>query len=91
MPLIRGHVVDPQGRPVAEAVVYVVSAPMSMPDIAQLTDKEGQFTISAPGLGRYTLGFRSDDWRSTQIDIEVSSEEPVTIEVQLTQPTEETK
>jgi uncharacterized GH25 family protein len=86
VPIIRGHVVDPQGHPVAEAAVYVVSAPVSMPDIAQLTDEKGQFTMSVPKVGRYTLGFRSEAWGSTQTDIEVSSEEPVAIEVQFKQP-----
>jgi hypothetical protein len=86
VPLIRGHVVDPQGHPVAEVAVYVVSAPTSMPDIAQLTDEKGQFTMSVPRLGRYTLGFRSEAWGSTQAEIEISSEEPVTIEVQFRRP-----
>ncbi len=70
----------------AEAAVYVVSAPVSMPDIAQLTDETGQFTMSVPKLGRYTLGFRSEAWGSAKKDIEVSSDEPVAIEVQFRQP-----
>lgn len=70
----------------AEAAVYVVSAPMSMPDIAQLTDENGQFTMSVPRLGRYTLGFRCEAWGSTQTDIEVSSEELVSIEVRFRRP-----
>jgi protocatechuate 3,4-dioxygenase beta subunit len=87
--VIRGHVVDPQGHPVAEAAVYVISAPTNMPDIAQLTDEQGQFTMSAPVPGRYTLGARSDDWGSAQSEVEVGSEEPVTVEVQFNQPKEE--
>jgi protocatechuate 3,4-dioxygenase beta subunit len=84
MTIIRGHVVDPQGRPVAEAAVYIVSAPVSMPDIAQLTDDQGQFAMSAPVPGHYTVGVRSDDWGLTQTDVEVSGEEPVDIEVRFT-------
>lgn len=86
MTTIRGHVVDPQGQPVAEASVYIVSAPASMPDIAQLTDDHGQFIISAPVRGRYTVGVRSDSWGLAQTDVEVSGKEPVTVEVQFTQP-----
>lgn len=86
MPVIRGNVVDPHGQPVAQAAVYVVSAPVSMPDIAQLTDDQGEFIMSAPRRGRYTLGARSDAWGSAQTDVEVSSEESVTVEVKFNQP-----
>lgn len=72
----------------AEAAVYIVSAPASMPDIAQLTDDHGQFIISAPVLGRYTVGVRSDSWGLTKTDVEVNDKEPVTVEVQFTQPKE---
>lgn len=84
MTIIRGQVVDSQGRPVAEAAAYIVSAPVSMPDIAQLTDDQGQFTMSAPVPGHYTIGVRSDDWGLTQTDVEVSGEEPVAVEVRFT-------
>jgi protocatechuate 3,4-dioxygenase beta subunit len=81
---IRGRVLDPQGGLVAEAAVYIVSSPVSMPDIAQLTDDQGQFTLSAPLPGRYTVGVRSDMWGSVQTEIEVSGEEPIFVEVQFT-------
>lgn len=57
-----------------------------MPDIAQLTDDHGQFIISAPVPGPYTVGVRSDSWGLAQTDVEVSDKEPVTVEVQFTQP-----
>lgn len=82
MTTIRGHVVDPQGDPMAEAAVYIVAAPGSMPDIAQLTDDQGQFTIAAPVPGRYTVGVRSDRWGVVHTDVEVGSEEQVSVEVQ---------
>jgi putative drug exporter of the RND superfamily len=85
---IQGHVVDPQGEPVAEATVYIVAAPVGMPDIGQLTDDQGQFIISAPVPGRYTVGVRSDSWGVSQRVIEVNDEEPVIVEVQFTQPKE---
>ena len=81
MTTIQGRVVDPQGRPVAEATVYIISAPANMPDIAQLTDEQGKFTISAPVPGRYTVGVRSEIWGSAQADVQVRAEEPVTVEV----------
>src|SRR5690554_4595918 len=41
MTLIQGQVVDPQGSPLAQVAVYVISAPVRMPDIAQLTGEQG--------------------------------------------------
>jgi protocatechuate 3,4-dioxygenase beta subunit len=82
MATIRGRVVDPQGCPLAEAAVYIVSAPESMPDIAQLTDHQGQFTIAAPVPGRYTVGVQSERWGVVQIDVEVGGEEQVSVAVQ---------
>ena len=86
MTTLLGHVVDPQGHPVAEAAVYIVSAPVSMPDIAQLTDDRGQFALSAPIPGRYTVGARSDRWGSAQVVVVVSGEEAVPVMVKLIPP-----
>src|SRR5688572_24244841 len=63
---IRGRVLDPQDQPVVEAAVYLVSAPVPMPDIAQLTDEEGRFAFAAPSPGPYTIGVHSDRWGTTQ-------------------------
>jgi uncharacterized GH25 family protein len=78
---IRGQVVDPSGQPVAEASVYIVAAPVNMPDIAQLTDNHGQFVVSAPVAGLYTIGVRTDRWGSAQIDVEAGDQKPVSVEV----------
>jgi protocatechuate 3,4-dioxygenase beta subunit len=80
---IEGQVIDPQGRPIDDAAVYIVASPVSMPDIAQLTDDQGRFTISAPAPGRYTVGARSDRWGSAQTEVEVAGEGPVSVKVQL--------
>jgi len=86
MTIVYGQVFDPHGRPEPEASIYFVSAPVSMPDIAQLTDEEGKFTLSAPVPGRYTLGVRSERWGDSQKTFEVSGEESLVIKVQLTPP-----
>jgi len=54
-----------------------------MPDIAQLTDDQGQFIISAPVSGKYKIGVRSDTWGLAETVVEVSDESSVTIKVQL--------
>lgn len=70
---------DPQDHPVVEAAVYLVSAPVPMPDIAQLTDEEGRFAFAAPSPGPYTIGVHSDRWGTTQKMIEVSAEEALEV------------
>ncbi len=88
MTIIEGQVLDPEGRPVAEAAVYVVSATASMPDIAQLTADDGRFTLAAPLPGRYTIGARSDAYGQAQADVEVGDEESVAVELRFGQPKE---
>jgi protocatechuate 3,4-dioxygenase beta subunit len=81
VPIIQGQIVDPEGQPVAEAAVYFVSAPVNMPDIAQLTDSEGKFTVQVAQPGKYTLGVRSDNWGELQKDVEITDASPINIEV----------
>lgn len=90
MAVIRGRVVDPQGQPVAQAAVYIVSSPANMPDIAQLTDEQGQFAMSARVPGLYTVGARSDDWGVAKTDIEVRGEEEVSVELKFANAQENT-
>jgi hypothetical protein len=59
-PVISGVVVDAQGNPVAEASVYFVEGPVSLPDIAALTDSSGRFALSAPVSGTYQLQVASE-------------------------------
>jgi hypothetical protein len=51
---VRGAVVDPQGRPVAEAAVAIVESTAPIPEIALLTDDAGRFSLQLPS-GRFTL------------------------------------
>ncbi|MCC6456063.1 MAG: carboxypeptidase regulatory-like domain-containing protein [Caldilineaceae bacterium] len=82
MTIIHGQVVDPQDLPLAQVAIYVISAPVSMPDIAQLTGELGEFTLSAPAPGSYTIGARSEKWGTTQAEVEVQGVEPVAVKMQ---------
>jgi hypothetical protein len=84
MALIQGQVIDPQGHPLAEVPVYFISSPMPVPDVALLTDAQGQFTLSVPVRGHYTLGTRAEDGSAAQTDVEVSGTEPVAVTIQVT-------
>ena len=74
MTVLRGRIVDGNGEPVNDAVVYVASAPVSLLDIGALTDEAGQFSFFAPVPGLYTLGARSERWGVTRMDIVVGEE-----------------
>ncbi len=71
--LIRGRVVDDRNRPVKGASIFVVSAPVSMPDIAQLTDVMGEFSLAAPVAGTYRIGIRATGFEREERDVKVAS------------------
>lgn len=81
MTIVYGQVFDPHGRPEGDASVYIVSAPVSMPDIAQLTDGQGRFAMSASVPGTYTLGIRSERWGAVHKTFEVGGVADIKIEV----------
>lgn len=83
MAIVRGKVIDPKGEPVREASVYFVSSPVNMPDIGQLTDYQGQFSMSLSAKGQYVLGVSSDEWGTKQTPIEISGDEPMDVEIHL--------
>jgi Carboxypeptidase regulatory-like domain len=74
--VIRGRVLDDQRRPLRGARVYVVRAPVSMPDIAQLTDEQGGFTLAAPVAGTYRIGIAAEKYAAQERDVKVAAEAP---------------
>ena len=83
MGIVRGKVIGPNGEPVREAAIYFVSAPVNMPDVAQLTDDQGQFTLSLSAAGRYVIGVSSDDWGTAQSPVEIRGDAPVDVEIRM--------
>jgi hypothetical protein len=51
-----------------------------MPDIAQLTDDEGRFVLSAPVPGPYRLGIRSDSHGALELDVNVTGDTPIDVD-----------
>jgi len=84
--IVRGKVIGPNGEPVREASIYFVSAPVNMPDVAQLTDDQGQFTLSLSAKGQYVLGVSSDEWETTQTPIEIHGDEPLDVDIHMRVP-----
>lgn len=85
MARIHGRVLDSQGRPIPNAAVYVESAPVSLPDIAAITDEGGSFTLAVPSPGEYRIGARSDQRGRASTDVRVDAAgEDSRIELRLT-------
>jgi hypothetical protein len=69
--VIRGTVRDQSG-PVAGAVVSFVAGPTALPDIATLTDPAGDFALSAPVPGRYSVAVVFPDGHQVRHDVEIA-------------------
>jgi protocatechuate 3,4-dioxygenase beta subunit len=83
MSSIQGRVVDSHGRPVPHAAVYIESAPVSLPDIAVVTDERGSFVLNAPSPGPYRIGATAEGHGQASLDVQVEYAEDARIEVRL--------
>ena len=81
--MIRGTVVDIDGRPVADARVMVVEAPEPTPGVALLTEPDGRFTLGAPDAGRYRLAVHADGYEPGHVDVDVHGGEEAVVHVEL--------
>jgi hypothetical protein len=81
--MISGTVCDPKGQPVAEARVYFIEAPVSLPDVAALTDDSGKFSLTAPAAGTYRIGCSADGFAPITITVKVTNNQDVQVEIKL--------
>ena len=81
--VISGTVLDPDGRPVSDARVYFIEGPVPLPDIAILTDRNGEFILTAPAAGTYTIGCTANGFESTSVTVNVKRGQDVQIEIKL--------
>ncbi len=82
--LISGVVRDDAGEPVAEARVYFTAAPVSLPDIAALTDARGEFSLSVPVAGTYGLEANANHLGRASATIRAEAEPDATTRITLT-------
>jgi hypothetical protein len=83
---IAGVVMDARGDPVEGARVYFVEGPVSLPDIAALTNSNGYFALSAPIPGSYLIGVTSEGLAGlvhVTTRVEVDGERRIELEVRL--------
>ena len=64
---LDGVVTDLAGKPLAGVSIAYASAPVSMPEVALLSDANGSFRVALPVAGSYELSFHLDGFRSTQV------------------------
>lgn len=81
---IRGTVTGPDGAKIAEASVYFLEGPVPLPDIAQLTDDEGGFQLTAPAPGTYRIGVRAPGFEQpAEATVEIHGEPEVVVRIRL--------
>ena len=83
MAALTGRILDSGGRPIAGASIFLVAAPVAMPDIAQLSNAEGTFDLEAPRPGRYTIGVAAPGGGQGRITIDVGEEDAAPVEIRI--------
>jgi hypothetical protein len=81
--IIYGTVKDESGKPISNAVVSFVTAPVPLPDIAALTDTNGNFTLSTAMEGDYIINVNSDKHKEMSIRVTLDDKQKKQIEVSL--------
>ena len=81
--MISGTVRDPKGQVVVDARVYFVDGPVSLPEVAALTDGGGKFSLTAPAVGRYQIGCTADGFAPSTITVQVTGVQNVQVEIRL--------
>lgn len=88
--VVAGQVRSSEGDPIVEARAYFARAPVSLPDIAALTDADGRFSLFAPVPGRYQIECSADHFVSATATLEISDKESeIDVVVELVRSSEE--
>jgi phosphatidate phosphatase APP1 len=80
---VFGKVTDDLGNPVGNARVYMTDAPGPMPDVAALTDGDGNFGLPAPVAGDYTIECNTEGRAAARVTVSVGRGEPATADIAL--------
>lgn len=70
---LRVVIRDRDGRPVRDARVAIEAAPVPVPDVAALTDAQGELTLSVPVAGRYRLRCAAEGFDSASAEVEIGA------------------
>jgi hypothetical protein len=83
MNVISGCVIGPDRRPIMGASVMFTRGPVSLPDIAQITDRAGKFALAAPMTGIYGLLVNAPGFPPIERQVEVNSNTTSSIEIKV--------
>ena len=74
--VVSGQVRDGGGNAVPGARVFFSNGPVALADVAALTGPEGQFTLSAPMPGSYTVVCAADGFQQRSLTVAVGTDIP---------------
>ena len=81
--VISGVVRGPDGKPIPNARVYFTSGPVPLPEIAAMTDKSGEFSLTAPAPGEYVIEAVTDKFGAQSSKAKVKGSKPVHLTLSL--------
>lgn len=82
VPVIRGHVVDPDHQPVVRATIQVNRG--SRGTITLFSDAQGRFEVPNPGATPVTLRASAPGLVATPVDVPAGTDTPITLQMALT-------
>ena len=80
---LRARVRTLEGKILKNTRVYFVESPVEMPDIAALTNDEGEVVMAAPRSGFYRLGFSLNGYKNRIVEVTVNDESEIQLEVNI--------
>lgn len=72
----------------ANARVYCTQAPVDIPDIAALTNEDGEVLLAAPAPGHYSFEFNADGYRKGTIEVDIVQQKEVAVSIVLVEEQE---
>ena len=81
--VISGIVRGPNGTPIPNARVYFTSGPVPLPEIAAMTDSNGEFSLTAPAPGEYVIEGMTDEFGSRSSKVKVKAGKPARLDLSL--------
>lgn len=80
---ISGVVKNAQGQPIEQARIYFVDGPVPLPEIAALTNSDGEFTLTAPAPGAYQIECATDASTPVRITVTVQGGKNSQVKIKL--------
>lgn len=83
MSVVSGCVIGPDRQPVKGAHIMFARGPVALPDIAQICDAAGKFSLTAPVAGIYSLLVTAPGFLPVEREVKVSGKDVPSIEIRM--------